>query len=98
MGASTGRMNSDEVRSFAHYICNFNVGKESGIRKINSIPETEGKATPIGTYPDHWVDDWHELEGGNDNYGIRPQYGVTQLQAEMNGFRINRDTKQPGTM
>ena len=29
---------------------------------------------------------WHELEGGNDRFGVRPQYGVTILQAEMNGL------------
>ena len=78
MGVSTGRMSSEEVRSFAHYICNFNEGKESGIRRIDSIHETEGSATPVGTYPEHWVGNWHELEGGSDIYGIRPQYGVSR--------------------
>ena len=32
------------------------------------------------------MDSWHELAGGNDLYGSRPQYGVTLLQAEMNGL------------
>ena len=41
---------------------------------------------PVGTYPEYWVDNWHELEGGSDIYGIRLQYGVTQLQAEMNAL------------
>ena len=32
------------------------------------------------------MDNWHELEGGTDLYGVRPQCGVTLLQAEMNGL------------
>ena len=32
------------------------------------------------------MDNWRELEGGNDLYGVRPQCGVTLLQAEMNGL------------
>ena len=80
------KMSDDEVRSFAHYICNINEGKRSGIRKMSSINETRDTTTPVGDYPEHWVDNWHELEGGNDLYGVRPQCGVTLLQAEMNGL------------
>ena len=32
------------------------------------------------------MDNWPDLEGGNGRYGVRPQYGVTILQAEMNGL------------
>ena len=32
------------------------------------------------------MDNWHEHEGCNDLYGVRPQCGVTLLQAEMNGL------------
>ena len=35
---------------------------------------------------EHREHSWHELEGGNDLYGSRPQCGVTLLQAEMNGL------------
>ena len=80
------QMSDDEVRSFTHYICNLNEGKMSGIRRIDSINETQNGTTPVGSYPEHWVDNWHELEGGNDLYGVRPQCGVTLLQAEMNGL------------
>ena len=70
MGVSTKKMSADEVRSFAHYICNLNEIKETGIKKIDSINETENGTTPVGSYPEHWVDNWHELEGGNDFYDI----------------------------
>ena len=86
MAVSTGRMSSDEVRSFAHYICNFNEGTNGGIQRIQSINEAEGVTTPVGNYPEHWIDSWHELEGGDDRFGVRPQYGVTLFQAEMNGL------------
>ena len=79
-------MSTDEVRSFAHYICKFNEGERSGIRVIQPITETAGGAAPIGEYPEHWVDSWHDLEGANDLYGARPQCGVTLLQAEMIGL------------
>ena len=47
MGASTEKMSADDVQSFAHYICNSNEGERNGIRKIQSITETEEGATPI---------------------------------------------------
>ena len=89
MGVSTMKMSDAEVRSFAHYVCNLHEGKKSGIRKISSINETGNSTTPVGDYPEHWVDNWHGLEGGNDLYGVRPQSGVTLLQAEMNGLSYN---------
>ena len=86
MAVSTMKMSDDEVRSFAHHICNLNEGRRSGIRKISSKNETGDSTSPVGDYPEHWVDNSHELEGGHDLYGVRPQCGVTLLQAEMNGL------------
>ena len=60
------KMSDDWVPSFPHYICNINEGKKNGIWRIDSINETENGTTPVGTYPEHWVDNWHELEGSND--------------------------------
>ena len=85
MGVS-GRMSADEVRSFVHYTCNLNEDDKSSIQKIQSITDTEDGAAPAGAYPEHWVDNWHELEGGNGLNGSRPQCGVTLLQADMNGL------------
>ena len=59
MGVSTMKMSDDEVRSFAHHICNLNEGRRSGIRKISSINETGDSTTPVGDCPEHWVDNFH---------------------------------------
>ena len=73
--------------SFAHYICNLNEGYIGIINRVQSITESENGALPIGNSPEHLIDSWHELEGGNDVDGVRPQYGVTLLlQAEMSGL------------
>ena len=46
----------------------------------------EGTRRPTGDYPDPWVDDWHEEDGGDDSRGVRPQIRVTTLQNEMDGL------------
>ena len=40
----------------------------------------------LGHTLQQWVDNWHEFEGGNDLYGVRPQCGVSFFQAKMNGL------------
>ena len=85
-GSLDWEMNGDAVRSFAHDMCNLNAGKKSGIERIQSVTGTEDGAAPIGGYPEHGVDSWHELKGGNDLHGSRPHCRVTLLQAKMNGL------------
>ena len=41
---------------------------------------------PIGEYPDHWVDEWHSLQGGDDKFGARPQHGLTLLQSDLSSL------------
>ena len=86
MGVATGKMSMDEVRQFAHYICNLSDQENCNTNRVQSIILNEDKASAIGDYPEHWIDAWHEKEGGCDAYGVRPQYGVTLLQAEMSGL------------
>ena len=38
------------------------------------------------THPEHWTDEWHEEDGGDDVRGDRPRFGVTLLKAEMDGL------------
>ena len=58
MGGSIGIMAAEEVRSFAHHICNLKEGRKSDIQKISSINESEEGTTAFGQYPEHWVDTW----------------------------------------
>ena len=46
----------------------------------------EGAHRPTGDYPDHWLDYWHEEDGGDDQRGVGPQVGVTLLKKEMDGL------------
>ena len=59
-------MSMDEVRQFAQYICNLSDLENCNINRVQSIIENEDKASPIGDYPEHWSDAWHEWEGGSD--------------------------------
>ena len=49
----------------------------------------EGIRRPAGDYPDHWLDNWHEEDGGDDLRGVRPKNGVTLLKKELDGLTIN---------
>ena len=51
-----------------------------------SVHRKDGVTTPTGDYPEHWTDEWHEEDGGDDMRGSRPQMGVTLLKAEMDGL------------
>ena len=84
---STGTMSLEEVRSYADHICSLQAVSSAGIRHVlSSVKEEVGNTQPVVDYPEHWCDQWHELEGGDDHYGVRPQQGVTLLKAEMSGL------------
>ena len=68
---------SANERPFVHYICNSSEDGASGIQRVQPLTEVDSSAGAVGEYPANWIDNWHELEGGSDLYGIMPQYGVT---------------------
>ena len=41
---------------------------------------------PVGDWPSDWVDTVHEEDGGNDEFGVRPQSGVKILKEAMYGL------------
>ena len=51
-----------------------------------SVECKNGVMRPTGDYPEHWNDEWHDDDGGNDLRGCRPQVGMTLLKAEMDGL------------
>ena len=36
----------------------------------------------VGDYPDPWINDYHEVDGGEDARAIRPQNGVEILEGD----------------
>ena len=56
------------------------------IKQVLPTSLNEGTRRPTGDYPQHWVDYWHEEDGGDDHRGVRLQVGVTFLQKELDGL------------
>ena len=51
-----------------------------------SVQNRNGITRPTGDYPEHWIDEWHDEDVGDDVRGDRPQTGVTLLKAELDGL------------
>ena len=68
-----------------------------GGREIQSIIEEQGKTSPVGNWPNGWHDPVHELDGGDDKFGPRPQRGIEILREELDslvfrdGIAVARD-------
>ena len=64
------------------------------VEHLLSTSVKDGTRRPVGEYPSHWLDEWHEEDGGQDHRGVRPQCGVTLLKKEMDGlsFRGGHET------
>ena len=95
---STGKMNTKRIKSFTNHLCSVQLRGSSAIRKIMFVRHKDGITRPTGDYPEHWTDEWHEEDGGDDVRGDRPQMGVTLLKAEMDGLFLKVDTRPPETM
>ena len=78
-------MTEGELKGFVNSLCSLQ-STRSGIQRISSIQTNDGITRPVGKYPEHWMDTWHEPEGGFDVRGVRPQYGVTILEWEMSAL------------
>ena len=83
---TTGRLSDVVFKSFLRHICDLQGSSINAIEQILSTSLVEGTRRPTGDYPDHWVDYWHEEDGGDDSRGVRPHLGVTILQQEMGGL------------
>ena len=86
MIVNTGRMNTEQIKNFTNQLCSIQFRGSSAIRKVMSVHRKDGVTRPTGDYPEHWTDEWHEEDGGDDMRGSRPQMGVTLLKAEMDGL------------
>ena len=83
----TGKMSSVQARGFLHSMVQRCGTKVEARRKLSQLCQRiEGKSRPIGEWPDHWFDGIHDLDGGDDLRGVRPQNGTEVLKEEMNGL------------
>ena len=80
---NTGKMNMEQVKSSTNELCSIQFRGSNAIKKIMFVHQKDGITRPVGDYPEHWTDEWHEDDGGDDVRGSRPQVGVTLLKAEM---------------
>ena len=83
---TTGRMTAVGMKQLVGHLCSLQCVGSIKLPQILSTKVVDGHTRPTGDYPAHWVDDWHEPDGGQDDRGTRPQHGVTLLQAEMSGL------------
>ena len=43
----------------------------------------------MGSWPTHWIDKFHELDGGKDDFGARPQQGQDMLKEAINVMMVH---------
>ena len=82
----TGRLAYTGLKSFVRHLCDLQGSSRNAVEQILSTSLKEGIHRPTGEYPDHWLDYWHEEDGGEDVRGVRPQIGVTLLKKELHGL------------
>ena len=77
MVVNTGKMNTEQIKRFTNQLCSIQLQGYSAIKKIMSVQRKDGITRPTGDYPEHWTDEWHEEDGGDDLRGDRLQMRVT---------------------
>ena len=61
-------MKAEQVKSFTDQLCSLQLGGSDAIKRIMSVQCKNGVTRPIGDYPAHSNDQWHDDDddGGND--------------------------------
>ena len=72
MVVSTGKMNTEQIKNFTNQLCSIQSRGSNTIKKVMSVQRKDGITRPTGDYPEHWTDEWHEEDGGDDIRGARP--------------------------
>ena len=76
---STPVMDAPQLRSFMG-----SIGVMMRPQISSTVVEGAAGCKPGGSWPDHWHDPVHELDGGNDSFGNGPNAGSAYLQASSN--------------
>jgi hypothetical protein len=83
---ATGKLSYLGLKSFVRHVCDLQGSSAATIENLLSTSLSDGTHRPTGDYPSHWMDYWHEEDGGSDRRGVRPQVGTTLLKKEMDGL------------
>ena len=67
---NTGKMSAHGLSSFIMEVCEMNRMNGAKVEKLLSTTTKDGSARPKGDYPNHWMDYWHEEDGGHDDRGV----------------------------
>ena len=60
----------------------------SFVIKIDAKKSIDEVHRPIGGWPEHWLDKFHESDGGRDMFGEKPQDGQTIWRDEIMGLMV----------
>ena len=56
MAVNTGKMNTEQIKSFTNQLCSIQLRGSNAIRKVMSVHRKDGITRPFGDYPEHWAD------------------------------------------
>ena len=56
MVVNTGKMNTEQIRSFTDQLCSIHFRGSNTIKKVMSVHRRDGSTRPTGDYPEHWTD------------------------------------------
>ena len=83
----TVKMDRGQLSSFAMGICSDlrrgRIWVQHGV--CSSVVREDGVNQPAGQWPCNRVDGIHDEDGGDDDYGVRPQQGVEAWKEAMYG-------------
>ena len=68
-------MNTEQIKSFTNQLCSIQLRGSNAIRKVMSVQRKDGITRPTGGYPEHWTDEWHEEDGGDNVRELDPRWG-----------------------
>ena len=83
---STSKMTYMGLKRFVRHVCDLQGSNHDAVEGIPLTTMRDGAHRHTAEYPGHWLDDWHEEDGGDDRRGVRPQIGVTLLKKETEGL------------
>ena len=77
----TPKMNNNQLKKFVGPLASVDTRFAAPCSSITAL---------IGDWCKHWIDPVHEEDGGNDDFGPRPQRGIELLKDELASLTLSR--------